>query len=312
MIIAVTGANGFVGRHFCREALANGVDVRPISRHHDPTIPAGVTTDYATPESIERVLRGTAAVIHLAARAHIIRERSDDADRFRDANLELTKRVALAAVTAGVRRLVFVSSAGVLGASSTVEGFADGSVPRPSGAYARSKLEAEHWLEGEISNRLDLVVVRPPLVYGPDPIGNFGRLMNAVIRGLPLPVRALRAPRSLIGVRNLSHFLCLCATHPDAPGRPLLIADSETTSIADLVDEIAGIAGRRALTFPIPPRAMGLIVRMLGRSADATRLTEPFVVASSARIRELKWEARYSRAEELTWAVKTYMECLGQ
>jgi UDP-glucose 4-epimerase len=299
-VIAVSGASGFVGRHFCREAVQQGHRIVPIVR------PA--TADALEPARLRNAIAGADAVVHLAARAHVLRESAGDAlTEFRAANVELTQRIALAAIDAGIPRFVFVSSAGVLGRSSPAAGFDEHSRPDPHDDYTRTKAEAEQWLSTEAGQRCELVVVRPPLVYGPDARGNFGRLLHAVVGRRALPLGSLDAPRSVVGVRNLSDFLLLCVTHPRAAGLPLLIADAETTTIKALAQQIAALAGVPSRTFVLPASMLGLALRAIGRRADADRLTCPFVVRPRRGEMELGWKPRFTQSAELSWTVESFL-----
>ena len=212
--VAVTGASGFIGREFVRSTRALARTVVPLGR-------ADLGTD------LESRLRGCESVVHLAARAHVLDSgAAADAAGFERSNVDLTRQVANAALAAGVRRLVFVSSAGVLGRASPPDGFSDYSPVAPHDAYTRSKLAAEDMLQREFARALEVVIVRPPLVYGPHAPGNFARLLGLVRRGWPLPFGALHAPRSMVGLRNLCDVLRVATAHPQAPGLRMLVADA--------------------------------------------------------------------------------------
>ena len=308
-VVAVIGASGFIGRHFSREFVGGSDRIVPVVRAGSVAMPGASVVDFDVPSQVREALRGTDAVLHLAARAHVLGE--DDRPNvaaYRSANLDLTAKVAVAAMAAGVRRFVYVSSAGVLGRSSPPGGFDDSSSPDPHDAYTRSKLEGERWLAEHSAGKLELVVVRPPLVYGPDARGNFGRILRAATSGRPLPVGSLRAPRSMVGVRNLSHFLMLCLTHPDAPGSPMLVAEPESTTLADLAEEIARLAGVRSRSFRLPAELLATALRVLGRRADATRLVSPFEVRVGRAQSALGWRPAFERSDEMAWTVRAHLQ----
>ena len=308
-VIAVTGASGFIGRHFCRELADGPSRIVPIVRPGTTTMRGGSIVDFDEPSHASDALRGAHAVLHLAARAHVLDEDGrPNVAAYRSANTDLTTKVASAAIAAGVQRLVFVSSAGVLGQSSPPGGFDDSSDPNPHDAYTRSKLHAEQWLMEHSAGKIELVVVRPPLVYGPDARGNFGRLLRAAAMGRPLPVASLRAPRSIIGVRNLSHFLMVCLMHPNAPGPPMLVAEPETTTLADLAEEIAHLASVPSRSFRVPAALLGAGLRLLGRRADAARLVAPFAVRVARAQTALGWQPVFERSSELEWTVRTFLQ----
>jgi nucleoside-diphosphate-sugar epimerase len=308
-VIAVTGASGFIGRHFCRELADGPCRIVPILRPGSAPMRGASIVDFDEPLQASAALRGAHAVLHLAARAHVLDEENQpNVAAYRSANTELTTKVALAAVAAGVQRFVFVSSAGVLGRSSPPAGFDDTSAPHPHDAYTRSKLEAEQWLTEHCAGEIELVVVRPPLVYGPDARGNFGRILRAAALGRPLPVGSLRAPRSIVGVRNLSHFLMVCLMHPNAPGPPMLVAEPETATLADLAEEIARLAGVRSGSFRAPAGLLAAGLRLLGRGADAARLVSPFEIRVSRAQTALGWRPSFERSAEMAWTVRTFLQ----
>ena len=292
MIVAVTGASGFIGRHLCVAAERAGAVVRRVDRE----------SLYA--DGLARKLVGADVIVHLAARAHVLRESARDPEaEFARANLELPRRVGAAAKRAGVQRFIFLSSAGVLGSSSGSEALTDESPTNPHDIYTRSKLAAELALRGDIRDHLDLVIVRPTVVYGPGAPGNFGRLVRAAASGWPLPVGRADAPRSLLGVRNLCDFVLRVASAPTAQGGSYLVADRETTTVAELARMVAGQAGRKAWLLPVPPWLLSAALVGLGRRRDVGRLLAPFVVRSTAASSDLGWSPPYRLAEEIAWTL---------
>jgi UDP-glucose 4-epimerase len=308
-VIAVTGASGFIGRHFCRELAGGAYRIVPILRPGSVPVRGASIVDFDQMSQASDALRGAHAVLHLAARAHVLDEENrPNVAAYRSVNTDLTAKVALAAMAAGVRRFVFVSSAGVLGQRSPPAGFDDSSDPDPHDAYTRSKLDAERWLTEHSAGKIELVVVRPPLVYGPDARGNFGRILRAAAVGRPLPIGSLRAPRSMVGVRNLSHFLMTCLMHPNAPGPPMLVAEPETTTLADLAEEIARLAGVPSRSFRVPAALLGAGLRLLGRQADAARLVAPFAIRVARAQTALGWRPAFERSSEMAWTVRTFLQ----
>lgn len=291
--LAITGAGGFIGREFVSSTRSSGLDVVPLGRAE-------------VEASLEHRIAGCDAVVHLAARAHVLESAAAaDTDAFERSNVELTRAVAGAACRAGVARFVFVSSAGVLGRRSPPGGFDDHNFPAPHDAYTRSKLAAEEMLLEEFGNRIEIVIVRPPLVYGPDAPGNFGRLLRLVRRGWPLPFGALDAPRSMIGLRNLCDALRRAATAPGASGLRLLVADRESPSVAGLVAEMAAALGRRSRVWPVPVSVLDLAFSVAGRRQDFERLAAPFLLRPFLAPDRLGWHAPYRFADELRWAIAT-------
>ena len=205
---------------------------------------------------------------------------------------------------AGVRRLVFVSSAGVLGQISPPGGFDDSHLPNPYDSYTRSKLEAEHSVLDAQSTGLEVAIVRPVLVYGPGARGNFDRLLAAVLAGWPLPVGGISARRSMIGVRNLTDLLLRTSICPEAVGRTVLAADDKAVTVGEFVREIAAAAHRRARVISVPSPLLHLALAALGKKADIARLTQPFEThAVDARTR-LGWVQTHTMRDELAWTLR--------
>lgn len=291
-MIAVSGAGGFVGRHLCQELSARGEQVRPVSR-------ADLTS-----QELVAMLNGTTTFVHLAARVHVLAEHAaDPRAEFRRSNVELTRAAALASTGAGVKRFVFISSAGVLGASSPREGFREDSAPHPHDEYTASKLEAEECLRCELGAETELVILRPPLIYGPGARGNLMRLLRFALKGWPLPLGALRAPRSLIGVRNLCDLMGRLATSAHPVAGTMLVADREVTSVADLYRSIAACAGHHPWLAPLPPAIMRLMLRMAGRRADVARLTDAFLLHPRIAQDRFGWYPPHSQQAEIEYMI---------
>jgi nucleoside-diphosphate-sugar epimerase len=291
-VIAVSGASGFIGMHLCPDLIARGHQVKVLSRAQ--LLAADLPTSLA----------GASVFIHLAARAHILRDTTTDAEAaFRVANVELTQIVAKAASLAQVKRLVFPSSAGVLGRSSPAGGFTDHSVPAPHDAYTRTKLEAEVWLRREAQPQMELVILRLPLVYGWGARGNFARLFRAVEAGWPLPIGALDAPRSMLGIGNLIDLLHLAAVAPAAAGCTMLVADAETTTVAAFARELGRQMGRAPRLMRVPRWLVALLLRVSGRRLDIGRLMTPFELHPTVAKAALGWSPPFNLSEELAHAV---------
>ncbi len=294
-IVAVTGANGFVGRALCSEAVARGMTVRGITR--SPCIlPSGVenvavgNVDGNT--EWEQALAGCDAVIHLAARVHIMHDKSrDPLSEFRRVNTLGSIRLANSAASAGVRRIVNVSSIGVNGPST--EGdleFTDQDVPDPHNPYSVSKWEAEQALQLiQASGAIEVVTVRPPLIYGPGVGGNFLRLLGAVYKGIPLPLGLTRNFRDLLFVGNLVDFLILCCDHAAANGNTYLVSDGTPVSTHALLRGLARALGVPSRLFPVPPFLLQMFGNMTGYNAEFERLLSSLRVDSSKVCRELDW-----------------------
>jgi nucleoside-diphosphate-sugar epimerase len=278
LTIAVTGADGFIGHSACAELERRGYNVRRITRTGGPLTHGDyrIVPDLAAADGLEALLEGADAVVHLAARAHVVRETEPDPDAaFERSNVVASERLATAAVRAGVRRFVFVSSIGVNGNATRGTPFTESDRPAPAEPYARSKLRAEQALTTAASGALELVVVRPSIVYGAGVKGNFLRLMTMVDSGLPLPLAAVDNRRSLIGVDNLAALLALCVEHSAAAGQLFLAAEPGLHSTPGLLRTIAAALQRPARVIPVAP------MRMLAGLGGAARRS----TSSAARSR---------------------------
>ncbi len=225
---------------------------------------------------------------------------------FRDVNTDLTLALARSAAAAGVKRFVFVSSIGVNGLTSGQEPFTPEGAANPQKPYAISKYEAEQGLYA-ISQEtgLEIVVVRPPLVYGADAPGNFGTLVAMLRRGWPLPLEAVTTNRrSYVALPNLVDFLLTVCDHPAAANQVFLVSDGEDLSTADLLRRLAAAMGRPARLWPVPPALLRLGAIMLGRQDLAQRLLADLRVDISKTRRLLGWAPLVSVEEGLRLAVK--------
>jgi len=294
--IAITGASGFIGRALARHLHARGCAVTAVARHAWDA-PAGVRViglqDYEDTAALAAAFQGVSCVLHLAALAH----REGSAAEF-DASVRAARSVAETALRSGVRRLVFLSSIGVNGHRTDGRPFTEEDAPRPAEPYAHSKLQAEQAVIAACAgSTLDYVIVRPPLVYGPDAPGNFGRLVRLVRRGWPLPLGAIRNARSFIALENLVDLLAVCAHHPAAANQVLLAADAEDLSTPELVRCIAAGLGLPARLVPVPPGLLRAGAQLLGRERLADSLCGSLQVDAAKAGRLLGWQPRVRAAE---------------
>jgi nucleoside-diphosphate-sugar epimerase len=312
-LIAVTGANGFVGRALCIEAVKRGIVVRGITRT-PCVLPDGVEGfvlgEIDGQTQWEHALAGCEVVIHLAARVHIMHDKSHDPlAEFRRINTAGTIRLAQCATRAGVRRLVNVSSIGVNGPSTEGESeFTDRDIPDPHNPYSLSKWEAEQALQLiYLQGILEVVTVRPPLIYGPGVGGNFLRLMGAVYRGIPLPLGLTRNFRDLLYVGNLTDFLLVCATHVCANGNTYLVSDGIPVSTHTLLKGLARALHVPSRLFSVPPFLLQWMGNITGHTAEFQRLLSSLRVDSSKVQRELGWYPSYTLRQGLQATADWYL-----
>ena len=309
--VVVTGAEGFVGRVLVERLRREGRSVVPVTRAvlaaRDGSAAAADYADFARwPE----VLEGAGAVVHLAARAHVVRDAAaDPLAEFRRANVAGTARLNEAAVRCGVPRFVFVSSIGVLGNDSGPRPFTASDPPRPAEPYAVSKWEAEQLVTARTAGTgTQPVIVRPPLVYGPGVKGNFLRLLRLVHSGLPLPFAGLEARRSFVGVENLCGLLVTCIEHPAAAGRTLLVADGEDVTLPELLASIGRGLGRPARLIRAPWGLLEALARLAGRGGDLARLAGSLRVDDGATRRGLGWQPGVRFEEGIRAMAEWYLE----
>ncbi|WP_018875687.1 NAD-dependent epimerase/dehydratase family protein [Thioalkalivibrio sp. ALE31] len=307
--VLVTGASGFVGSALVdRLERDDRWDVRAGSRRGGALSRGAewiVTPSLKEGADWGEALHGVSAVVHAAARAHVLDEAADDPlTEFRRCNVDGTLELARQAAQAGVRRFVFLSSIGVLGRSSE-RPFRFDDPPAPEDDYAVSKWEAEQgFVELSRETGMEVVVVRPPLVYGPNAPGNFGKLMEWVARGVPLPLGAVtRNRRSLVGLDNLVDLLVTCLEHPAAANRVFLAGDGEDLSTTDLLRRVAAAMDRRARLVPVPAGLLRAGARAVGRGEMARRLLDSLQVDISHTRETLGWEPPVSVDEGLRRAV---------
>ena len=300
--VLVTGASGFIGRAACTAFAKRGWQVRAAVR------------DRATIEGAQAVLGSLEqgwpvddvdVVVHLAGIAHQLHGKAAEST-YHALNCEATERLASAAIRAGVRRFVFMSSIKVNGERTPIDRpFHASDTPQPEDRYARSKRDAERVLAG-LSGKMEVVVVRPPLVYGPGVRANFLRLVRLVDRSLPLPLGAIRNRRSLIYVGNLADLIVAAASAPAAAGRTLLAADGEDLSTPQLVSEIARALGTPARLIGVPVGLLRLGGALTGKRAEIGRLVDSLVVDASETRERLGWRPPFSVREGIADTVRWY------
>lgn len=307
--IAVTGASGFVGRALCASLRAQGRTVSPLVRTAKLTDPIGARAlgDMGSDASWSSALQGVDCVVHCAARVHVVHDEDPDPlGAFRRVNVAGTRALAMAGAAAGVRRLVYLSSLKVLG-EQTQPGspFHAHSPPAPKDAYGQSKWEAEQALR-EISSTtgLEVVVVRPPLIYGPGVRANFLRLMQLVAKGFPLPLGGIHNRRSLLALDNLTDLLQICVDHPAAAGKTFLASDDRDLSTPELIRGLAAAMGRSATLLPLPASWLRLAGRLTRQTPQIERLMGSLQVDIGHTREVLSWTPPRTVQEGLKLAVQ--------
>ncbi|WP_395517399.1 NAD-dependent epimerase/dehydratase family protein [Pseudorhizobium flavum] len=295
----VTGASGFVGTHLVQEMRQRGLPVRGVSRQKRPglvTIPS-----YGPEVNWTAYLADVDVVVHLAARVHVMRETArDPLAEFRAANVGATLNLARQAARAGIRRFIYVSTIKVNG-ENTEPGkpFTADDPPNPQNPYAISKAEAEDALiDLGQKSPMEIVIVRPPLVYGPGVGGNFRNLVKWASYGIPSIFAGIRNRRSLIFVGNLCDLIIKAITHPQLNGI-LLVSDGPAVSTHELILGLATALGRRSPSVIIPPTILYLGGVLLRRKHALIRLLHNLEIDDQATRQRLSWHAPYDTREAL-------------
>lgn len=312
MSIVVTGANGFVGRALSGTLTLSGLEIFAAVRSKRCMPNELFVGDIGPDTDWREVLHGIQAVVHLAARVHIMRDStSDSLAAFRHVNTDGTLNLARQSAAAGVKRFVFISSIKVNGEGRKSH-YTESDPPDPLDAYARSKWEAEQGLrEIEAKTGMEVVILRPPLVYGPGVGANFLRLMRTVEEGWPLPFGRIENRRSLLYLGNFSDAIRLCLEHPAAAGKTYLLSDGEDVSSAELVQRLARAMNRPARLLPVPTSWLRIMGAVSGRSAEMGRLLGSLAVDSSKIRQELGWRPPFSMEEGLRQTVAYFLRHIG-
>ncbi len=309
--ILVSGASGFIGSRLMEQLSTRpACAVQPISRLElsrlavcDPrnSIPPEVETGLgALHDRID-------TIIHLAGRAHILKDRGNDSEQeyFR-ANRDLAAGLCRFGVAAGARRFVLVSTIGVHGESPGRDrAITEESPCKPASTYAQSKLAGEQAvLEVAKDSPMEVTIIRPPLVYGPNAPGNFGRLVRLVHSGVPLPLQAINNSRSMIAVSNLTDFIQRCISHPAAANQTFLVSDGEDLSTPALIREIAAGLGSNHRIFPFPTAVLKHCLAVAGRRRMFSQLCESLRIDSSKARTLLDWDPPFSARDALRHAAR--------
>ena len=315
MSIAVTGAAGFIGCALVKALSARGLPARGLVRSRNSLSCSSnphenfIAGDIHTETDWSPGLSGVDCVIHCAARAHIMRETASNAlEAYRAVNVAGTRHLAEQAAALGVKRLVCLSSVKVNGENTAAGSrFAHNDKPMPEDAYGVSKWEAEQALR-EVSARtgLEVVIVRPPLVYGPGVKGNFRRLLQLAASGAPLPLGAVRNQRSLAGLDNLVDLLIRCVDHSAAAGQTFLVSDGHDLSTPALIRGLRRALGQSPRLLPVPS-VLRLAGKITGRAAEVERLIGSLQVDITHTREVLGWTPPVSVDEGLRATAEWYL-----
>ncbi len=310
--ICVTGANGFIGKSICESLGSYGRPVRGFVRKFEPSLKSS-KIEYVPVGDINSNINwedhffGYDCIIHCAGRAHVM-NKDDQSDLYQIANVESTRRIAHHAAKAGVKRLIFLSSIKVNGEGKLNDEnkiITINDLPNPQGAYAISKFDAENiLLQISAETKLEVVIIRLPLVYGKGVKGNLAKLIKLIEIGIPLPLGLVKNKRSLIGIDNLIDLLLVCTNHTNAAGKTFLVSDDQDLSTYDLINYIASSMGNTARLFPVPNSFLKFFSRMIGRQNEVNRLLSSLQVDISHTKEILNWKPIKSVEEGIKNMVK--------
>lgn len=293
--ILITGANGFVGKHLCeyllREGLSISQAVRKKTDYNDKNNQFTVDLDNENADW-SLALSGCHAVVHLGSRVHVINDLSNDPlNSFQKTNTEGTLILARQAAKANVRRFVFISSIGVNGAETYGTPFKPDDEVKPHSPYAISKYEAERGLEKICDDcEMELVIIRPPAIYGLNAPGNFRLINKLLTKKIPLPLASVSNKRSLINVHNLVDLIYKCLLHPDAAGQLILASDGDDLSTPQIIELIAALQGARTTLLNCPQLILKLIFLVTGKKKISQSLLGDLQIDITKTKAILNWQ----------------------
>ena len=314
MKVLITGSNGFIGQHLVSN-LRNekGISLVLSSRKYVESL-SGLADQFIFPSidsstDWKKVLVGVDAVVHLAGIAHDTKLNPKNSDiKYIESNIKTTSNLARQAVKAGVNRFIYLSSIKVNGEETSInKPFVADDIPDPQDIYAKSKLNAEIALKkiSEISD-LELVIIRPVLVYGPGVKGNFLNLMKWIKRGIPLPFALISNKRDLVSINNLIKFITICLKHPSAVGQVFLISDNISLSTKSLVKKLARFQKKKILLLPFPKILLSLVFNLIGRKELSQKLLGSLEVNTQKNINLLGWRPSQDMDEVLKETVEFF------
>ena len=297
MAILVTGANGFVGKHLIRALLENDIEVKALSTKPIESLSAhsyklALNCDSLCEEAT--FLNGVNCIVHLAGLAHRKRSNAPSEDEYMQVNYHYPLKLARLAVEHGIKRFVFVSTIGVNGSSNTLP-FDYRSPVIPAGDYAKSKSRAEQALTDFAKNSgLELVIIRPPLVYGRGAPGNFATLLRVAQKNLPLPLGSIHNSRSFVYVENLVDLITRCVEHPKAIGQVFLVSDDSDISTSEFLKKLITASGQKHRLLPLPIAYLKILALIIGKNSVVEQFTSSLTIDIEHTKATLDWSPPFS------------------
>lgn len=306
-MILVTGSSGFVGKNLTKALLCASYSVKGVARAQKESLTESKfeffpIDDFSEMLNWQDALEGISAIVHTIARVHVMDDReSNPIEAFRRVNVQATLNLARQAAASGVKRFIFISSIKVNGEGTTAgRPFLETDNTIPTDPYGLSKYEAEKGLL-EIAHKtgLEIVIIRPPLVYGPGVKANFASMLKWVKIGIPLPFGAVNNKRSLIALENLIDFIVTCIENPKAANEIFLISDGRPVSTTELLEKVAKAYGKNTILIPVSTKFMGMVATLVGKRAVAERLFGSLEVNCSKSRNVLNWQPVITIDEQL-------------
>lgn len=309
-MILVTGTNGFVGKNLTELLHQTGRKTVSVKRYAAGSPDSGrkeiIIQHISANTDWTQALSNIDIIIHLAAVAHESRIRQK---YFHEVNTLGTLNLARQAAKAGVSRFIFISSIGVNGNRTLGKPFTIKDTPNPAESYAISKNEAEIGLrQVATETSMEVVVIRPPLVYGANAPGNFGRLIHTVARGIPLPLGAIHNQRSLVALPNLIDLITTCIDHPAAANQTFLVSDDEDLSTTELLQRLSKALGKPSRLLPVPQTLLETSLKLIGKGDIAQRLCGNLQIDISKTKQLLDWKPPVSVDEALRQTAQAYLQ----
>lgn len=296
--ILVTGSNGFLGHYLCQFlAELNYLVLAQTRKAQTINHPNITNINFDLNDNLDSIdLNQVEVIIHCAGRAHIMNETAaSPLEAYRQTNVQGTLNLAKKAVQSGVKRFIYLSSIKVNGEYTTIQPFRPNEVVSTDDPYGLSKYEAEQALL-ELSKKtgLEVVIIRPVLIYGPNVKANFKSMVNLASKKVPLPIGCLDNKRSMVSIYNLADLIHICMTHPNANGEVFLASDQDDISVKQLFEKLAHYQNNKLLMLPVPKSLIGFLSSLVGKKSVALRLCSELVVDSSKNTKVLGWTAPYT------------------
>ena len=303
MKILITGSNGFLGQYLCQFLAEKNYSILAQTRKAQTfALPNISNINFDLNDNLHNIdLSQVEVIIHCAGRAHIMNETSTSPlDAYRQTNVQGTLNLAKKAVQSGVKRFIYLSSIKVNGEETRETPFKPDDLFKSNDPYGVSKYEAEQELLELAKNaKLEVVIIRPVLIYGPHVKANFKNMINLANKKIPLPIGCLDNKRSIVSVYNLADLIEVCLTHPNAKNEIFLVSDQDDISVKQLFEKLAYHQNNKLMMLPIPKKLITLLASLVGKGVVASRLCSKLVVDTTKNTELLDWKAPYSVDDSL-------------